>query len=102
MRAKLPIVVIAFLLSLAVTNAAQNQPSAFEVAFVKPLQPPYPTGGGPWIASRGRFRAEPANVIGVIAMAYGILPAQVKGGPDWIAQESYSFDARAENPDAGP
>jgi uncharacterized protein (TIGR03435 family) len=35
-------------------------------------------------------------------MAYGVLPAQVKGGPDWIAAEAYSFEARAEKPDAGP
>ena len=76
-------------------------PSAFEVASVKLLQPPLPTGGGPWIASRGRFRAEAAQVQGVIAMAYGVLPAQVKGGPDWIEREAYSFDARAENPDVG-
>jgi uncharacterized protein (TIGR03435 family) len=77
-------------------------PLTFEVASIKPVPPPLPTGGGPWIASRGRFRAEVAQVRGVIAMAYRVLPAQVEGGPDWIDREPYFFDARAENPDAGP
>jgi uncharacterized protein (TIGR03435 family) len=76
-------------------------PLAFEVASIKPILPPFPTGGGPWMTSHGRFRAEPAQVRGVIAMAYGILPAQLKGGPYWIDREAYSFDARAENPDVG-
>jgi hypothetical protein len=36
--------------------------TAFEVASIKPIRPPLPTGGRPWIASRGRFRAEAAQV----------------------------------------
>lgn len=56
----------------------------FEVASIKPMQPPFPTGGGPWISNHGRFRAELAQVRGVIAMAYGVLPVHVKGGSDWL------------------
>jgi hypothetical protein len=55
--------------------------TAFEVASIKPIRPPLPTGGGPWIASRGRLRAEAAKVRTVIAVAYGVLPAQLEKGP---------------------
>lgn len=75
---------------------------AFEVASVKPLQPPFPTGGGPWTASRGRFRAEVAFLRSVLAFVYDLLPGQIKGGPDWIDRDPYFFDARSENAEAGP
>lgn len=38
----------------------------------------------------------------MIALAYGVLPALVKGGPDWVDREPYNIEARAESPDAGP
>jgi uncharacterized protein (TIGR03435 family) len=77
-------------------------PLAFEVASVKPIAPPIPSGGGPWIVTHGRFRAETGYVRGVISWAYNLLPAQVNGGPDWVDREPYYFDARAEDPEAGP
>jgi uncharacterized protein (TIGR03435 family) len=75
---------------------------AFEVASIKQIPPPIPSGGGPWIVTNGRFRAETGFVRGVIGFAYNVLAAQVKGGPDWIDREPYYFDARAENAKAGP
>src|SRR5262245_47014108 len=104
--------VMIFCVVAAVTSQQINGQSAqrttipaasltFEVASVKPVPPPFPTAGGPWITSRGRFRAEAAQVRGVIATAYDVLPAQVKGGPDWLDRERYYFDARAENAEAG-
>jgi uncharacterized protein (TIGR03435 family) len=99
------IVLVVAVVATAVTPIASQAPPAqkpsFEVASIKPVPQPFPTGGGPWIASRGRFRAEVAQVRGVIAMAYRVLPAQVEGGPDWIDRERYFFDARAET-DAAP
>ena len=77
-------------------------PLAFEVASVKPIAPPIPSGGGPWIVTHGRFRAETGYVRGMIGWAYNVLAAQVKGGPDWIDREPYYVDARAGDPDAGP
>ncbi|HTR38383.1 MAG TPA: hypothetical protein VMH80_20880 [Bryobacteraceae bacterium] len=71
-------------------------PLAFGVAWVKPIPTPIPTGGGPWIVTHGRFRAETAYVHGMIGFAYDVWAAEVKGGPDWIDRELY-FDARAEN-----
>src|SRR5262245_14100329 len=99
------IVLVVAVIATAVTPMASQAPPAqkpsFEVASIKPVSPPFPTGGGPWISSRGRFRAEVAQVRGVIAMAYRVLPAQVEGGPAWIDRERYFFDARAET-EAGP
>jgi hypothetical protein len=65
----------------ATTPAA---PLAFEVASVKPIPPPIPSGGGPWIVTHGRFKAETGYVRGMIGWAYNVLAAQVKGGPDWV------------------
>ena len=77
-------------------------PLAFEVASVKPIALPIPSGGGPWIVTHGRFKAETGYVRGMIGWAYHVLAAQVKGGPDWIDREPYYVDARAGDPDAGP
>jgi uncharacterized protein (TIGR03435 family) len=77
-------------------------PLAFEVASVKPIALPIPSGGGPWIVTHGRFRAETGYVRGMIGWAHNVLAAQVKGGPDWIDRERYYVDARAGDPDAGP
>jgi uncharacterized protein (TIGR03435 family) len=76
-------------------------PPAFEVASVRLVAPPYPTGGGPWTVDHGRFRAQVALVRAVIGWAYGVRgPALVHGGPDWLDTEPYHFEAKAENPDA--
>ena len=75
---------------------------AFEVASIKPIPPPIPSGGGPWIVTHGRFRAETGFVRGMVAWAHNVLAAQVKGGPDWLDREPYYVDARAEDPEAGP
>lgn len=53
----------------------------FEVASIKPLAPPYPSGGGAWINDHGRFSAPITAVRAVVGAAYGLIPAQVVGGP---------------------
>jgi uncharacterized protein (TIGR03435 family) len=83
-------------------QATPSTPPAFEVASIKPIAPPIPTGGGPWTVDHGRFRAETGHVRSVIGWAYNVPPSQVKGGPDWIDTDPYYFEARADNPDAGP
>jgi uncharacterized protein (TIGR03435 family) len=84
------------------STTAPAAPLAFEVASVKPVPPPFPPGGGPWIVTHGRFRAEIAQIRALIGWAYNVLVPQVQGGPDWIDRELYYVDARAENPEAGP
>jgi uncharacterized protein (TIGR03435 family) len=81
---------------------SQGTSLAFEVASIKPVPPPIPTGNGPWRLSEGRFRTERGFVRDVIRFAYGVLPGFVKGGPDWLNREPYDFDARAGNVAAGP
>jgi len=75
---------------------------AFEVALIRPIPPPIPTGGSPWTVSEGRFRTERGFLRGVIELAYGMRAGQVKGGPDWIDRAPYEFDARAGSVAAGP
>jgi uncharacterized protein (TIGR03435 family) len=77
-------------------------PVAFDVASIKPIPPPIPSGGGPWIVTHGRFKAETGYVRGLIGWAHHVLAAQVKGGPGWIDSEPYYIEARAESPEAGP
>ena len=87
----------------AIATALHAQtPPAFDVASIKPVPPPIPTGGGAWTVTHGRFRAETCYVRGLVAWAYGVLPVQVKGGPDWLDPEPYYIDARAGDPEAGP
>jgi uncharacterized protein (TIGR03435 family) len=38
----------------------------------------------------------------MIGLAYRVLAALVKGGPDWLDREPYNIEARAEDPEAGP
>lgn len=78
----------------------RDAPLSFEVASIKPLGGPFPSGSGPWIVTHGRFKAEAGYVRGVVGWAYDVLPAVVKGGPGWIDTDPYIFDARAENSDA--
>jgi uncharacterized protein (TIGR03435 family) len=81
---------------------APAAPLVFEVASVKPVPPSIPTAGSPWIVTHGQFEAETAYIRFMIGWAYNVLAPQVQGGPDWIDQERYYVDARAESPEAGP
>jgi uncharacterized protein (TIGR03435 family) len=82
---------------------AVSAPPAFEVASIRPLARPYPSGGGPWTVDHGRFIAQTGWVRAVIGWAYNVLPAaKVHGGPTWIDRDLYDFEAKAEDPDAGP
>ncbi len=78
------------------------KPLTFEVASIRPLAPPYPSGGGPWTVSHGQFRAQTGWVRGVIAWAHDVLAVQVRGGPSWIDSDLYDFAANAADKDAGP
>jgi uncharacterized protein (TIGR03435 family) len=102
------VIVIGPIASLSAWRAEAQSPQpsvtplAFEVASVKPIEPPIPSGGGPWIVTHGQFKAETGYVRGMIGWAYNVLATQVKGGPEWIDREPYYVDARAEDPDARP
>ncbi len=87
---------------IAARMDGQTAAPAFDVASVRQVLPPYPSGGGPWTVTHGRFKATNGWVRGVIAWAYGVLTPQVRGGPSWIDSDLYDFDARSDQQDAGP
>jgi uncharacterized protein (TIGR03435 family) len=87
---------------ITATASQINAQAQFEVASIKPLAPPYPTGSGPWTVNHGRFIAQPAIVRAVIAWAYDVTFSRVHGGPDWLDREPYDISAKAESQDAGP
>jgi hypothetical protein len=95
-RKRLLIIVGVVIVAITLQINGQSTQGAFDVASIKPVPPPFPTTGGPWTVSRGRFKAELGQVRAVIAWAYDLLPGQVKAGPDWIDREPYFIDARSE------
>jgi len=89
------------LFALCTVFGQSPAPQPFEVASVRLVAPPYPTGGGPWTVDHGRFGAQVAQVRAVIGWTYGVRgPTLVHGGPDWLDREPYDFEAKAGNPDA--
>ena len=95
------VVISSAVLALFTAFGQPTPPPAFEVASIRLVAPPYPTGGGPWTVDHGRFRAPVAKVRGVIGWAYGVRgPTLVHGGPDWLDTEPFDFEAKAANPDA--
>lgn len=83
-------------------GSTNGTPLIFAVASIQPIPLTLPIGGGPWTVANGRFQAGPAFTRDVIALAYEVLTPQVKGGPKWITQQPYDFDARASSAAAGP
>jgi uncharacterized protein (TIGR03435 family) len=75
---------------------------AFEIALRKIVPPPVPSAGGPWTVTNGRFKADRGWLRAMVGWAYEVLPAQVKGGPDWIDRERFDIDATADSPAAEP
>src|SRR5207248_2112685 len=88
-------------MAIATALQIQCQSPKFEVASVKPIATPLSTGGGPWIAGHGRFKADGAWVRAVIAWAHSVLAVQVYGGPNWLDSERYDIAAKAESANAG-
>src|SRR5262245_27101368 len=88
-------------LALAVMPvSSQNKPS-FEVASVKPSAP----AGGPLTmgAAGGRFTATNVPLRLLIQLAYQspaapLLPNQIIGGPDWLANDHFDIEAKPEGP----
>jgi hypothetical protein len=92
--------ILAVLLASFTAFAQALSKPTFEVASVKLVAPPFPSGSGPWIVYHGMFRVEISPVKGVIRWAYDVPPAGVFGGPLWVEREPYRFDAKAEAAEA--
>jgi len=72
---------------------ADQQPPAFEVVSVKPVQPNSRGGPGPFVnTDLGKMHAR-GPLIFFIEFAYGIREAQIEGGAGWMRAERFDIDA---------
>src|SRR5215471_3446391 len=85
------IIVIVLFAAIA---AAQNTPTAFDVASVKPANSGRP--GMSIETEPGRFKAINATVSFLIQYAYTIKDFQLSGGPGWMGSDKFDIDARGE------
>src|SRR3974377_1452648 len=80
--------------------AVAAQVSSFEVATVKPVNPP----AGPHVVSliinHGRLNIEAAELRQIVGLAYAVQRVRVLGGPAWADSDQFDIVAKAENPDA--
>jgi len=73
---------------------AANADPTFDVATIKPSRPEAP---GQFITVRGRtFSAGNQTVRSMMTFAYGLHPAQVIGGPDWIGNDRFDITAEPD------
>jgi uncharacterized protein (TIGR03435 family) len=74
--------------------------SSFEVASVKPVNPP----AGPHVVSlivnHGRLNIEAAELRQIVGLAYAVQRIRVLGGPGWADSDQFDIVARAESADA--
>src|SRR5262245_13496602 len=70
--------------------------STFEVASVKPVNPP----AGPHLVSliinHDRLNIEAAELRQIVGLAYAIQRVRVLGGPDWADSDQFDIIAKAE------
>jgi uncharacterized protein (TIGR03435 family) len=80
--------------------AVAAQVSSFEVASVKPVNPP----AGPHVVSlivnHGKLNIEAAELRQIVGLAYAIQRVRVQGGPEWADSDQFDIVAKAGNPDA--
>lgn len=76
------------------------QVSSFEVASVKPVNPP----AGPHVVSliinHGKLNIEAAELRQIVGLAYGVQRVRVLGGPGWTDSDQFDIAAKAESADA--
>jgi uncharacterized protein (TIGR03435 family) len=76
------------------------QVSSFEVASVKPVDPP----AGPHVVSliinHGRLNIEAAELRQIVGLAYAVQRIRVLGGPGWADSDQFDIAAKAESADA--
>lgn len=66
-----------------------------EVATIKSARPGA-RNGGILVARNGTITATNGPVIGAIAMAYGVNPRQVTGGPSWVESENFDITIKPD------
>jgi len=74
-------------------------PQAFEVASIKP-SPPDATDRSLSTKRGGRLSTSNATVKQLVYFAYGVMPFQVSGGPDWVGSDGFDIEAKPADPNA--
>ncbi len=91
---------IAALAVAAQVSSFAAQVSSFEVASVKPVNPP----AGPHVVSlilnHGRLNIEAAELRQIVGLAYAVQRVRVLGGPGWADSDQFDITAKAESADA--
>src|ERR1700720_970431 len=91
---------IARLALAAQASSFAAQVSSFEIASVKPVNPP----AGPHVVSliinHGRLNIEAAELRQIVGLAYAIQRVRVLGGPGWADSDQFDIIAKAESADA--
>ncbi len=91
---------IAGLAVAAQLSGVVAQVSSFEIASVKPVNPP----AGPHVVSliinHGRLNIEAAELRQIVGLAYGIQRVRVLGGPGWADSDQFDIAAKAESAEA--
>ena len=80
--------------------ALAAQVSSFEVASVKPVNPPAGSHVVSLIVNHGRLIIEAAELRQIVGLAYAVQRVRVLGGPAWADSDQFDIAAKAENPDA--
>jgi uncharacterized protein (TIGR03435 family) len=76
------------------------QLSSFEVASVKPVNPPAGAHVVSLIVNHGKLNIEAAELRQIVGLAYAIQRVRVRGGPGWADSDQFDIVAKAEHPDA--
>ena len=78
--------------------SAQPKPD-IPPSYVASIRPASGAPGGFWITP-GLFRASNVTARFLIAIAYGLQPWQITGGPDWLDGDRFDVEARLESDSA--
>jgi len=76
------------------------QVSDFEVASVKPVNPPAGPHTVSLIINHGRLNIEAAELRQIVGLAYAIQRVRVLGGPEWADSDQFDVVAKAESADS--
>jgi len=91
---------IAALVLAAHASSLAAQGSGFEVASIKPVNPP----AGPHVVSllidHGTLHIEAAELRQIVGLAYAVQRIRVLGGPEWADSDQFDIIAKAGSSDA--
>lgn len=86
------------LAGLLLAQSADRKPLAFEVASIKPSQPGGMGGGIRAMPGGQTYVAQNATLRLMIMLMYKVADNQITGGPDWMNNDRWDVNAKAERP----